>query len=117
MPEQMLTEKINKPPYHFVIASITRHNKGKEIIEKSRGKPFEITLLVNGQEIPFSETIEDIYSRIHEDLNKKAAQLAHEKLTGCGLNKLFDLVDTVEHKLKEELTKIFGVDYSTFDRY
>lgn len=89
-------------PGFFIIAAITR---SKVDIDKI-SNPVEVTFLVNGIELPFTDTINDIYRRMNERLDMEAIEIAEKMVTEAGLDGVAEALREVEWKVKEALEKI-----------
>lgn len=90
-------------PEFFVIASITR---AKEIGDAIKSNPVEVTFLVNGIELPFVETMRDIYQRMEKQIDTQAIELAEKMVTEAGLDGVADALREVEWKVKDVLSKV-----------
>ena len=114
MPEQIPIRHPSAAEHFAIAARVMAKQAGKEFsVPNGRGY-IEVSLVVDGVEVPFAETIEEIYRRLHDQVNEKAAQLAYEKLSG---NEIYKLAETmrgvmteVDGKLRDAVKDIFGVD-------
>lgn len=90
-------------PGFFVIAAITMANAlGDKIISN----PVEVMLLVNGVELPFVETINDIYQRMERQIDEQAREVAEKMVMEAGLDGVADVLREVEWKVKNTLSKV-----------
>ena len=88
-------------PGFFVIAAITKFKK--ETGDKITTNPVEVTLLVNGIEVPFAETMNDIYQRMEKQIDERARVLAEKMVLEAGLEGVSDALREVERKVKDAL--------------
>jgi hypothetical protein len=68
--------------------------------------PVEVTFLVNGQEMPFTATLEDIWRRMEAEMDGKVLAKAEEMVTAAGLDAVSEVLREVEWKVKEALSKV-----------
>lgn len=94
-------------PGFFVIAAITR---GNALVDKITSNPVEVTLLVNGVELPFVETMNDIYQRMERQIDEQARKVAEKMVTEAGLDGVADALREVEWKVKDALSKVWDND-------
>ena len=102
-----MTEKIDVTsrefPGFFVIAAITQAGAvGDQIMTN----PVEVTLLVNGIELPFTQTMNDIYRRMENQIDEQARELAEKMVTEAGLEGVADALREVEWKVKDALRRV-----------
>lgn len=102
-----MTEKIDVTsrefPEFFVIAAITQAGAvGDQIMTN----PVEVTLLVNGIELPFTQTMNDIYRRMENQIDEQARELAEKMVTEAGLEGVADALREVEWKVKDALRRV-----------
>jgi hypothetical protein len=90
-------------PGFFVIAAITR---AKALGDKINSNPVEVTLLVNGVELPFVETMNDIYQRMERQIDEQAREVAEKMVTEAGLDGVADALREVEWKVKDALSNV-----------
>lgn len=92
---------------HFVIAAITKATEStKEQLYKPG--PLEVQLLVNGLEVPFTATIEDLFSRMDLSIDRRAKRLATEMLSSSGLDGIRTVLEEAEWKIKNLIDSAFG---------
>lgn len=90
-------------PGFFLIAAITQ---AKAVGDKINSNPVSVTLLVNGVELPFTETMNDIYRRMEEQIDKQARELAERMVTAAGLEPLAEAIQKAEWEIKEAIAKV-----------
>lgn len=64
-----------------------------------------VSLLVDGVEVPVIGPITDIFKQCEAHMEKRAAELALEMVTKAGLDKLRESFERVDYQLKEALIK------------
>lgn len=104
-------EKDYPAAQHFVIAAVSRYKKhgGTEHIEM----PLQVTLAANGVEIPFAETIADIYDRIHkqarEGVDAQSLVLAKQMALTLPLSSFTEAIERayadIEHAVEQHLNR------------
>lgn len=90
-------------PGFFVIAAITQ---AKEQRDKIKPGPLEVMLTVNGVELPFTATINDIYARMQAQLEEDAQELAQKMVTEAGLDGLAEALRDAEHSIKSAIQAV-----------
>lgn len=98
-------------PIHFAIEALTLMDPNWEKVPRSQGE-LEIEFKINGVDVPFGPAIKEIYRREEVDLNKRAFEIAMDKIKG---NRILDLLQRFEFELKDALAKEFGVEVSWDD--
>ena len=97
----------------FAIASVVLAKKAGIEVPHTPGNDFVVSLTINGVEVPYAETIEEIYGRFQADLDRRAAEIAHEKLTGSKvvelMSKVQDALTEVDWCIRDAIEKDFGV--------
>lgn len=94
-------------PGFFVIEALTQADD-EVITDKltGKGKDVEVTLLVNGVELPFTKTINNIYSRMQNQIEDEARVMAEKMVTEAGLESVAYALREVEWKVKYALANI-----------
>lgn len=87
-------------PGFFVLAAIVQ---AKNAGEKINTNPVDVTLLVNGIEMPFTETMNDIYRRMEDQIDGRAREIAEKMVTEAGLDGVAEALREVELKVREAL--------------
>lgn len=96
---------------HFAIAALVNARDDRVWFRDGR-KPdgtLEVTLIVEGHEVPFRKTINEIYERIHAEVNQIAAKMAYESATLKGLDKIQDAISQFDWQIRTKIEEIFGV--------
>lgn len=88
----------------FVIAALTQAED--EVSEQIKGRYADVTLLVNGVELPFTQTINDIYLRMKNQIEEEAREMAEKMVTEAGLESIADALREVEWKVKDALARV-----------
>jgi hypothetical protein len=57
-------------------------------------------LTVNGVEIPFESTIEDLWQQLNDQVDKRAVELAKKTILGAHLEDLFDQIRQSEVEIE-----------------
>lgn len=114
------TEKIPMLPMndaeHFAIGAICDASKGKETIKTpfvGRGY-LEVDFLVDGVRVPFAKTVQVMYQRFHQEVDRKAAELAYETMKLQGLDKVRDAIEHFDWEIREQISKAFNIDLSNY---
>ncbi len=110
--ERIKVGSLHDVPSHFAITAITNKMENNKVVLENGRSPdgyIHITFMVEGVEVDFVGTIKDIYQRMTDDMNRKAAELAYEQCKLHGLNKLVDLVDQFDYEIRTKLEEVFGV--------
>ena len=113
MPEQIRFTGINSEAEHFMVEALGQARRRKIEVPFTQGEPIEMTLTMNGVEIPFADTIKVIYYMMEARLDIRAAKMAYEKFSG---NEIFEMVEKLRDTLRqadwqarEAVEKAFGV--------
>jgi hypothetical protein len=67
----------------------------------------EVVFLINGVQVPFAETIEEVYKRFDDDIAKRAAKLLEEKV-GDLVGPLHETVNRVCDELQKRFELKMG---------
>jgi len=113
MPEYIsLREVRDKPAGRFALAALVAAKaKHPEIIEKHvPGAHFEVSLIVNGVEVPFQDTIEDIYRRFETNIQQRAAEIAYETASLKGLDELQSTIKQADGAIRQKIYEVFGIN-------
>ena len=101
---------------HFVIAAIVKVEKNKNIQFFSNEKgDLAIEFKINGIEIPFKATIEEIYQGLENNINTIATVKALEIIKLNGLDGLGETLQKCEKLIAEKIYKITGVSLDKED--
>ena len=107
MPETISSlRSLDSFPEFFLIAAITRAQKVSGI--DLPVLPIEVKLTVNGTELPYSETMDDIWERSQREFDKKVLQKARELVAGARLASLDAQLDRLKDTLDEVLDQMCG---------
>lgn len=63
----------------------------------------DVVLTVNGVEIPFEPTVEEMWRQVNEDVDRRALKLAEEIISGAKLQGVFDAVRRAEWEISTAL--------------
>ncbi len=102
MPEKIDATSYSFPGF-FVLAAITR---AKALGAKINSNPVEVTFLVNGVELPFVETMNDIHRRMNIQIDAQVRDLAERMVLEAGLDGINDALSEIEVKVKEAINKV-----------
>lgn len=80
-------------PGFFVIAALTR---AKAVGGAITGDLVEVSFTVNGVELPFAETLNDIYQRMERGINHKVQERAEKLIAEAGLDRLTEALREAE---------------------
>lgn len=69
------------------------------------GSTVEVKLTVNGVEIPFKSTIEDMWKQMVDSRDERALELAKDIITGAGLQNIFEAVRDAEWHISNALNE------------
>jgi hypothetical protein len=103
-----------KTPSIFLLNAICKQFPRDDMLEALNIPPGEqhvdVKLTVNGVEIPFEATINDLWKQCQDDLNTRALEQAKKIVLGAGLEELFDKIRQseweIENAFKAALTKL-----------
>lgn len=88
---------------HFLLQAIVQ---GKTLGAKIATNPVEVQLLVNGVELPFRATLDNLWGRMEADIEERARAMAERMVTEAGLEGVADALRDVEWKVKEALSRV-----------
>ncbi len=84
--------------YHFFIAAITLYSKGVLNDARLEG-PINVTFNVNGVDLPFAETIRDVYGRYRDQADAQSLAMAEQLLSEAGLEPIREALCNAEHEI------------------
>lgn len=90
-------------PEFFLIAAITRAQK--ESGTDLPMLPIEVTLTVNGVELPYSETMKDVWERSQGEFDKKVLEKAKDLISSAGLEAVLEAIDDARAMVLSALEK------------
>lgn len=109
--EKLVVKNVNNSPaLHFAIAAMVSHQKthGENSIPDSSEKgTLDVELRINGVEVPFVESIEDIYSRFEKAVDRRAAEKAMQTLEGFP-DAISAIIETCKYDLKHFIAQKLG---------
>ncbi len=98
---------------HFAIAAIVLAKAAGDKIERRDDNCLEVSLLINGVEVPFSATICEWFDRINETVDERAAKIAYAKMSVDALfaevEKIHETIRKADWQIREAVEKAFGV--------
>lgn len=103
MSEQIDVTSVKFPGF-FVIAVLTQAED--KVSEQIKGRYADVTLLVNGVELPFTQTINDIYRRMRNQIEEESRSMAEKMVTEAGLESVAYALREVEWKVKDALARV-----------
>jgi hypothetical protein len=79
-------------------------------IPTNSGQPVEVEveLKINGVEVPFKETLNEMWDRMRSRYKEDILEKAHELISQSRFEKLNDLLADAEYNIKAELQELFG---------
>lgn len=92
-----------KFPSFFTLAALT---KSAQPLEAFGNNPMSVMLTINGVEVPFSATVQDIWDRCSARLDEEAKEKAIEMIAQSGLDDLREAVHEAERKVKAALDRL-----------
>ena len=95
---------------HLLIAAMTHLNKqdDDDLIKTWRAGKCEVSLKVNGIEMPVLEVCKEWDKQIDRMVGEEAMKLFEGKLHEC-MNELTELQDKVRRQMKEKLEQLLGI--------
>jgi hypothetical protein len=63
----------------------------------------EVKLTLNGVEIPFEATVNEMWTQVNNDLDKRALELVKQAIDGTDLQNLFDTIKRAEYEIEEAI--------------
>lgn len=90
-------------PGFFVLAAITQ---AMGVCDHITSNPVEVKLLVNGIELPFTQTMNDIYRRMEANIDSQAHEIAEKMVTETGLAGIAEALRECEWKVKEAISRV-----------
>lgn len=108
--KQLITNRDwNHAPYSFVISAIT---KAGGVTEEMKGD-MNITFQINGVNLPFEETLTNVYERMCRQFNNevqaRAEKIALEVISEAGLMKYKEALDRADSILADAIDNAIGV--------
>lgn len=75
-----------------------------KVVNIAPGKSIvEVKLTVNGIEIPFEHTINEMWTNVNNDVDNRALDRAREIISGAGLSRLFEAIKRADYELEQAL--------------
>lgn len=94
-------------PGFFLISAITYGKVLDEVSNKHvQGEPFDVELKINGVEVPFIHTLNELWARASNELENKARNMAKEMVTEAGLSGIMEILQKCEYELKDAIDKV-----------
>jgi hypothetical protein len=90
-------------PGFFLLAAITR---AKAIGDKIHSSPVEVTFTANGVELPFVDTLNDLYERMENEIDGRARKIAEQMIQSNGLETIHEAISDLEAKIKEAIDRV-----------
>lgn len=88
---------------HFLISAFTA---SQEVgVKVPTGGEYDLSIKINGVELPVEEVIRYVYSTVDSDLEARAAQLLKDKLQGAK-DLLEELVESVGERMDDAHLKV-----------
>jgi len=104
--KEIINPSENRQAFNFLIRAITTSGlKLDKDIPVTPGK-IEVEFKLNGVSVPFAKTVEYILELMEQDINCRAAEIAHENIT---FKKLLEDIQNVEYVIREKIENEFGV--------
>ena len=75
-------------------------------IESNSGGNVEVQLTVNGENVDFESTVNEMWTRLTTNYETHVLERAKELISCTRLNKLHNLLQDAEWKIEEELIKL-----------
>jgi hypothetical protein len=88
---------------HFLLQAIVQ---GKARGDKIATNPVEVQLLVNGVELPFRATLDNLWGRMEADIEERARAMAERMVAEAGLAGVADALHDVECSVREALARV-----------
>ena len=110
MPEKLIVGDLSdNSPLHFAIVAFG-HLSEEQKDQTPQGKGYlDIEFKIDGVDVPFSATIEEIYSRMEKEIDRRAAIRAMEVFQLKGLTDLAETIEQSRWKIKQQMEESFGV--------
>lgn len=93
----------NQPQHRFLIEAIAQlaNQQVEDIVQ--RGRPFRVELKLNGVELPFKKTLEEMWSRAEANLEERAKERAYQMVSSAGLEAVRNALQEADYKIREAL--------------
>jgi hypothetical protein len=98
----------NTTPSIFLLNAVSKQFPDKDLREALNlleGSEVDVKLTVNGVEIPFESTINDLWKQCQDDVNGRALEMAQKIISGAGLDDLFKTIREAEWQVGAALEK------------
>lgn len=91
----------------FVLSAISQIiNTGSRGIIMNKGRHVEVQLLINGEEVSFTQVVNQWWSQVNRMINDKAAKIAKQMVTDAGLDPVAEALQNAETIIKNALHKV-----------
>lgn len=121
MPEKFKFDDRHSVPTeikHFIFAALAKLNDNKFDQIKEQGiasGEYEVSLTMNGIELPVATTLREIYRRFNDEVNERAAKLVQEKF---GELDLFEEgLQQIRKEMNSKIRYVFGLSKNEDDEY
>jgi hypothetical protein len=101
--DQKSLNQLENETTHFLLCAFTASSQ--QGIEVPTGEEYNLSIKINGVELPVEEVIRYVYSRLNTDLDARAAQLLKKKFRGVK-DLLEELVESVTEKMEDSHLKV-----------
>ena len=99
--------RTNNLPGLFVIQAIVQGKKLNDVIaSRKEGELLDIQLIINGVEVPFISTLENLWERANDDINNRAMDMAIKMVTAAKLDGVVNALNELEYKMIDALHKV-----------
>lgn len=96
-------------PSFLLLAAITRAKVLETHPETLRGRPLEVTFFVNGIELPFSDTVNDLWRRARAEIDKKVEAAVAKRLATIDPAPLMSSLSEVQDRMAEVMAVLAGM--------
>jgi hypothetical protein len=101
--DQKLLSQLQDPVTHFLICAFTASSQ--QGVKVPTSEEYDLSIKINGVELPVEEVVRYVYSRLDSDLETRAAQLLKDKFRGAK-DLLEELVESVSEKMDDTRIKV-----------
>lgn len=102
--EFITSNKWEHPPYKFLIQSLVQ--AGNPHISNP-DQPLAVEFKVNGVTLPFEGVVINFWERMEAAVEGQAKAMLTARLDGSQLENLSGLLETLERKIEEEISRLF----------
>ena len=94
-------------PGMFLVEAVVQGKVLDKVVEtRKQGELFDIEFKINGVEVPFSITLNDVWKRANAELTERARKMAKEMITEAGLDDIRNVLQNAEWELKAAIDKV-----------